>query len=280
MQGVAPPPAAPFPDVAALLETSEPVRQTPRLWFAMGAFLLLMLLIGTLSSQLTNGMKVVAAVTTGVLMISLSVMTSLLIRRVRGEQQTLTAITELVQLRRWPDAAMKLTGYLDGETQSHSMRAQALILLASVLARYHRFADAILVHDYLLEQGGLDPSSEFALRVGRAMAMLREDHLFDADRAISEMRRAAATGQGVDTAGLALVELYRDVKTGHPHEAIETFEKHGTVIRDQLGHRMPTRGCWSPGLTIWSAGRPTPRRHMRTRRFLRRRRSCFGVSRR
>ncbi len=203
----------------------------------MGAFLLLMLLIGTLSSQLTNGMKVVAAVTTGVLMISLSVMTSLLIRRVRGEQQTLTAITELVQLRRWPDAAMKLTGYLDGETQSHSMRAQALILLASVLARYHRFADAILVHDYLLEQGGLDPSSEFALRVGRAMAMLREDHLFDADRAISEMRRAAATGQGVDTAGLALVELYRDVKTGHPHEAIETFEKHGTVIRDQLGHR-------------------------------------------
>ena len=39
------------------------------------------------------------------------------------------------------------------------------------------------------------------------MAILREDHLFDADRAISELRRIGP--EDIDSAGLALVEIYR-----------------------------------------------------------------------
>jgi len=31
--------------------------------------------------------------------------------------------------------------------------------------------------------------------------------------------------------------MYSDVKTGHPHEAIEEFEKKQHVMRKQLGHR-------------------------------------------
>ena len=65
------------------------------------------------------------------------------------------------------------------------------------------------------------------------MSMLHEDHLFDADRAISELRRGPAAGSGA----LALLEIYRDVKTGHPAEAVELFEQKLPVLRDQLGHR-------------------------------------------
>jgi hypothetical protein len=36
---------------------------------------------------------------------------------------------------------------------------------------------------------------------------------------------------------LALLEIYRDVKTGHPHEAIEIFDRKQKVLRRQLGHR-------------------------------------------
>jgi hypothetical protein len=90
------------------------------------------------------------------------------------------------------------------------------------------------VHNFVLENVQLDPGTQQALRIGRAMAMLREDHLFDADRAIAELRR----GGGDDSAGLALVELYRDVKTGHPTEAIELFHQRRESMRNQLGHRF------------------------------------------
>jgi hypothetical protein len=57
----------------------------------------------------------------------------------------------------------------------------------------------------------------------------------DADRAISDLRRR---GPAEGTAGLALVEIFRDVKTGHPDEAIEIFNKHLPQLQQQLGHRV------------------------------------------
>ena len=64
--------------------------------------------------------------------------------------------------------------------------------------------------------------------------MLREDHLVDADRAMSELRRIS---DRKSSAGMALLELYRDVKTGHPQEAIAVFDESMGILRDQLGHR-------------------------------------------
>jgi hypothetical protein len=114
-------------------------------------------------------------------------------------------------------------------------RAQGLIFLASVLARYHQFNDVIAVQDHLLGQIRFDDGTDYALRLGRAMAMLREDHLVDADRAMSELRRLTPER---DSAGLALLELYRDVKTGHPEEAVGVFDRAFAALREQLGHRM------------------------------------------
>src|SRR5690606_7370874 len=112
-------------------------------------------------------------------------------------------------------------------------RIRALILLGTILGRYHRFADAIMVYDYLLANVQMDPVSEHGLRLGRAMAILREDHLFDADRAISDLRRSDR-----ESGGLALIEMYRDVKAGHPEEAIAVFNERHHAMRRQLGHRL------------------------------------------
>jgi tetratricopeptide (TPR) repeat protein len=111
----------------------------------------------------------------------------------------------------------------------------ALIFLASVLARYHRFQDAITVYDHLIDDHDLDAGTIFGLKLARAMAMLHEDRLFDSDRAIAELRRMDSSQR---SGGLALLEIYRDVKTGHPREAIELFNERHSLIRDQLGIRL------------------------------------------
>ena len=116
-----------------------------------------------------------------------------------------------------------------------SVCAQALVYFSVVLARYERFDDAIAIQEYLLDRDLVDPGSGFGLRIARTMAMLRQDRLFDADRAISELRRVPGAAE---SGGLALVEIYRDVKTGHPKEAIEIFTEKFSHLREQLGHRV------------------------------------------
>jgi len=51
---------------------------------------------------------------------------------------------------------------------------------------------------------------------------------------MAELRRGDAERQ---SAGLALLDIYRDVKTGHPDEAVEIFQERLPALRDQLGHR-------------------------------------------
>ncbi len=157
------------------------------------------------------------------------------VKKLRAEQAMVEAAGELVQLRRWPQAGLVLEQILSSPSPTHGLRSQALVYLAAVLSRYHRFDDAIAVHNHLLEHDLLDPGTAFGVRLSRTMAMLREDHLFDADRAISELRRLE---RDETSAGLALIEIYRDVKTGHPDEAIELFESSLPTLRDQLGHRV------------------------------------------
>jgi tetratricopeptide (TPR) repeat protein len=156
------------------------------------------------------------------------------IRALRDEQARLDDLERCVTLRQWPAAAALAQDLLRQPMRTHGGRAQALMLLASVLLRYHRFGDAIEVHDYLLGNVEMEPSMAFSLRTARAMAMIRDDRLVDADRALNELRRFPGAS---DTAALALVEIYRDVKTGHHDEAIECFRAKQAQFGLQLGHR-------------------------------------------
>jgi tetratricopeptide (TPR) repeat protein len=165
------------------------------------------------------------------------------------EQQRVQQVEDLVQLRRWQEAAMLLEALMSRPMRNPVARWRAMVMLSAVLMRYHRFEDAIAVHDLLLSEQGLDSRSEYGIRVARAMAMLRLDRLYDADRAISELRRMTVRSDdrrrpeeiggwmpaAADSAGLALVEMYRDVKTGHPQEALDLFRDALPTLRRQLG---------------------------------------------
>jgi tetratricopeptide (TPR) repeat protein len=232
--------APPFLDVAGLLESSRPRPRVGWFWYGAAGFFLVVFSATLLSGHSETGRRVVevlsAALMVG-LIAGMMAMTVVTVRRHRAEQQEVEAASELVQLRRWPQAAILLEQLLSRPARSLGLRSQALVYLGAVLARYHRFADAIAVYDHLLEHNLVDGGAAYGLRLGRVMAMLREDHLFDADRAIAELRRIGNSA-GVDSGGLALVEIFRDVKTGHPDEAVKIFEEKLPVLRDQLGHRV------------------------------------------
>ena len=83
-------------------------------------------------------------------MVGMGAFTSHLVRQQRQEQQAIEAVEELVQLRRWDEAAAMLDGLLSHPTRTNAARVQALVYLCSVLARYHRFADVMTVQDFLL----------------------------------------------------------------------------------------------------------------------------------
>jgi tetratricopeptide (TPR) repeat protein len=272
----------PFLDVPALLESSQPAPRVSWFWYSVGLFLLLVLISAWASRQsaaMANAVRLFSAFSMIGIIIGLTLITWFTVRRAREEQLQLEAVEELVSLRRWPQAGLLLEHMLSQPTRTPAGRIQALLYLTTVLARYHRFDDAIAIHDHVLETVNLDPASAHAVRLGRAMAMLREDRLVDADRAIAELRRSLRAARSAaaaaeeerraareqpstdeqrddsaneddddsdlapalavpDSAGLALIEIYRDVKTGHPDEAIQLFAAKLDALRNQLGNRV------------------------------------------
>jgi tetratricopeptide (TPR) repeat protein len=231
-------PAPPFLSPEELIDRSQPAPRTGWFWYGLGGFVLVILLStfgGAKSPAMQSLVQFMGAITLLGLMFVMGGYTWYAVKRQREEQRRLEAIEELVQLRRWPEAALMLQQLLSQPTRTPTGRVQGLIYLASVLGRYHRYADAVAVQEHLLEKVNLDPGTTYGLKLARAMAMLHEDRLVDTDRAISELRRIDGSG---DSAGLVLLELYRDVKTGHPAEAIDLFKEKLELLRKQLGQRL------------------------------------------
>ena len=225
-----------FLDVPRLIERSEPRPRPILAWYALtvlAVFVLTGTLAGSRDPKLRGTVSPIGAVAMLGVVAAMGAFTSHAVKRQREEQQRLEAVEELVQLRRWDQAAATLDEMLSRPTRTAGARVQALVYLCGVLARYHRFADVMTVQEFLLDHANFDSSATHSLKLMRAMAMLHEDHLFDADRAINELRREAP-----DSAGLALVEIYRDVKTGHAAEAIDLFRSRLPALRDQLGARL------------------------------------------
>lgn len=227
---------AEFLNVPYLLEASQPKPRPNWFWYAAGVFGLVVLASTWAGSQSPGAKQVVdllGMIAMFGVVVGMGILTSRTVKRQRAEQARVEAIEELVQLRRWDQSAAMLEAMLSQPTLTPGARIQALIYLAGVLARYHRFTDAITVQDYLIENVPFDPGTAHGIKLMRAMSMLHEDHLFDADRAINDLKRDAP-----ESAGVALIQIYRDVKTGHPAEAIEQFQAKLPELRTQLGHRV------------------------------------------
>src|SRR6478672_83740 len=136
------PPVMPFLDVQMLLERSQPGRSHARGLYLLGLFFLVVLTSAFFSSQGPTAAAVVRGLSALAMM---GVMGGLFIyswhisRAHKAEQLQLEAIEELVTLRRWPQAAMVIETLLMQPTRTQQTRIQALIYLAGVLSRYHRF---------------------------------------------------------------------------------------------------------------------------------------------
>lgn len=225
-------------DVQALLEISEAQPRVPWTWYAIGVGVLLAAMnrgFAGQSKEMDAAINALCAIAMTAVLVALIAISFANVRAVRAQHQRLDQVAEMIQLRRWQEAAAILRQMLSKPALNPQFRAQALVYFSVTLSRYDRFDDAIAIQEHLLDHDLVDPVSAFGLRIARTMAMLRQDRLFDADRAISELRRAPGAEE---SAGLALVEIYRDVKTGHPVEAIEIFTKRLQQLRDQLGHRV------------------------------------------
>jgi tetratricopeptide (TPR) repeat protein len=226
-----------FLDVPSLLDLSQPRPRVNWFWYGLAtiAFLTMVAALSSgQSSDARDAIDLLSLVVILALMAATAMTTVMTARRHRAAHQAVSTIEELIQLRRWDQAGLLLQGFLSQPAPTARLRAQALVYLASVLSRNQRFEDAIAVQNYLLENEMVDDAADYGLRLFRAMAVLREDHLVDADRAISDLRRRTNSPTG----SLALIEIYRDVKTGHPAEAIEIFQERLPLMQRQLGHRV------------------------------------------
>jgi hypothetical protein len=188
------PTAPPFLDVPTLIEASMPELRPGWMRYSLGIFILIVLSGMYISNQhpeYAGAVQLASSFLMLSLVVVMAAVTFFTVRSQRREQGQLDTVEELIQTRRWPQAGIVLQGLLSQPARTPWARVQGLIYLSGLLARYHRFTDAISVQDYLLENVNLDGATIHSLRLGRAMAMLREDHLFDADRAINELRRQA-----------------------------------------------------------------------------------------
>jgi tetratricopeptide (TPR) repeat protein len=240
-----------FLDPRGLIDASDGQRFVPPAWPVL--FIAMALVVASASLSGPNAGGAQAAVVVGLVVAWCG---HFLVRRsigraIAAEVQAVNAIEELVQLRRWMEAADLVQRVLSRPMYLRERRLTALLCLATLLTRYHRFADARVVHDYLLQNGGSDINAAHSIRVARAMGMLREDYLVDADKAMNDLRRevnrardevrrhrGGEAADDVQSAGLALLELYRDVKTRHYEEAVQGFERSLPILREQLGMRV------------------------------------------
>lgn len=252
----APAPAVPAPaflEPRALIATSGERRFIPPAWpivLIVFGFLLGSAAFGgegSAGAQIALGFGILIALVTQ------SVIRRGVGRSINAEIQAVNTIEELVQLRRWTEAADLTQRVLSRPMYLPERRLTALVCLATLLTRYHRFGEARIVHEYLLEGSEFvpDPSTAHSIRVARAMGMLREDYLVDADKAMSDLRRevnrardevrrhrGADAANEIQSGGLALLEMYRDLKTRHFEEGLAVFERSLPAMREQLGLRI------------------------------------------
>lgn len=250
------PPATSFLDPRPLIDSSRvAVTRIPG-WPAMIVLLMVLFLLSSSSDEpVVRGLQFAVLPALMLLSVGLMVFRRRLAQRAMAETEAVAALEELMQLRRWPEAADLARRVLSQPMLMPDRRVYALMSLASLLSRYHRFEEARIVHDSLLdaEAAGLllDPSVAHSIKVARAMSLLRDDHLVDADRAMTDLRRevnqarddvrkreGSESARQIQSAGVVLLDLYRDVKTGHPQEALEVFGKAMPMLRDQLGIRI------------------------------------------
>ena len=157
----------------------------------------------------------------------------------RDEDRRVSALEDAARLQRFDWLTHALTDALSRPMRSPLHRVRALQVYVTTLVGVGRFDDAERSAAAMLGEG-VPLGMVTSLRALRVYAMLREDRLVDADRALGELRRQ---DRDIDISGhapamVALAAMYRDAVTGHCDDALRSFEKNRPAIAKQLGLRV------------------------------------------
>src|ERR1700693_2752289 len=106
-----------FLDVQSLIELSESRPRSGWMQFGLAGFLLAMLMSWYVghsgqSAQSQEILTTVIGLGLATMVLVIGITGAINLRRARAEQATVHAIEELIELRRWPDAAIWLESYL------------------------------------------------------------------------------------------------------------------------------------------------------------------------
>lgn len=242
----------PLADVPALLEASLP-RPTARLmWPLFGAVWVALFAVTAVSDDPVRRASV--QVLTWTVTLAMVIVAWIIARSFQDEIRTLARVDDWLYVGRDQEAALALHVMMSRPMRTEDNRVRALAQLASALARLNRTEDALLVYDAALKTPHFAGLAGAALKLERTWAVLKNDHLYDADRGIVDLRRlmkqwndrrpdflpprdGLAPGDHL-IAGVKLLEIYRDVKTGHAEEALAVFDADLPLLRAALGHRL------------------------------------------
>src|SRR5262245_14956030 len=97
-----------FLDVPTLLESSQPQPRGNWMWFGVGIFFVVVVFstwAGSHMPELQPLIKVFSALMFMGVIVMLSVFTLMTVKSQRERMEQLESVEEMIQLRRWPDAA-------------------------------------------------------------------------------------------------------------------------------------------------------------------------------
>jgi tetratricopeptide (TPR) repeat protein len=248
------PAVGPLQDVAGLIDASRPrgevrlLRPGIIIWLLLAAMLVVVLPIAP--ATLVALELVIWGALIGLVLYFWSI-----VKALRAEAQLIDGVEDALALKRYADVSAQLGWAMSRPMRHDQHRLRAMVLLATLLSRLGRHEDALVVYDALTQDERVAGPSGALVKLGRAMSLLQSDHLYDADRAIVDLRRLIDRGGAEDElqqfdasappspadamsiGGLRLIELYRDVKTGHAEEAVHLFEQSLPTLTAGLGHR-------------------------------------------
>ncbi len=144
-------------------------------------------------------------------------------RKMFEAQRGVRGVLELTALRRPRDAESVAWHLLPDLQRWPDMHVQGVLLLGANLMALRAWEPAIEAQDYLLDHIPEDHPTAHLLRAQRAMALLHEDRLVDADTEIRALRRAPLDDPTA-AALAALAELYQQMKTNHHADALAQAE--------------------------------------------------------
>src|SRR5579862_7667577 len=129
-----------FLDVTVLLEASHPRPRLPWVWLAMASCVILVIVALVASQDAGSAaLEIGASFLSGLIFCAMVILLRFTLHGMRMDQQSVASVGEMIHLRRWPEAAVSLQNILSQPAKTFQLRTEALLYLAAVLARYHRF---------------------------------------------------------------------------------------------------------------------------------------------